>query len=75
MGRKSIENAPSSYTPEYYRQYYHAKNEDLTCEICNKTVKKFGIYIHNKGQKHLFNKEILRLNEIISQSKNLENPI
>lgn len=65
MGRKCKIDCVSSYTPEYYKQYYHAKNETLTCEICNKPVKKFGIYVHNKGQKHLFNKEIIRLNGLL----------
>jgi hypothetical protein len=75
MGRKAIEEQPSSYTPEYYKQYYHAKNETLTCEICQKPVKKFGMYVHKKGKIHLFNEKILQLNSLLEEKKKNELPL
>lgn len=64
MGRKATSEI-SSYTPEYYRQYYHAHNEIITCE-CGHSIKKYGIYLHRKSKGHLNKMELARLNELVA---------
>lgn len=60
MGRKAQE-IPSN-TAEYYRNYYHAHNDEITCS-CGHIVKKYAIYKHRKTKTHLFITEVARLKE------------
>jgi hypothetical protein len=71
MGRKANIENPSSYTPEYYRQYYHKHNEYITCN-CGKQVRKFGIYIHRKTKGHITILELERLNGLLNEKTKME---
>lgn len=71
MGRKLSTENPSSYTPEYYRQYYHNHNVFMVCE-CGKPVRKFGIYAHRKSKGHLIILEIARLRALLDNKSKIE---
>jgi hypothetical protein len=74
MGRKLSTENPSSYTPDYYRLYYHKHNAFMKCE-CGKPVRKFGIYAHRKTKGHLTILEIARLHALLDKQEKRENTL
>ena len=39
--------------PEYFKKYYHAHSEKVTCQLCGKLTGQFKMFRHVKTQKCL----------------------
>ena len=68
MGRQASTEFKSN-TLEYYKNYYHKHNENITC-ACGHSLKKFAIYRHLKSKKHIAYLEISLLKNEIEALKN-----
>ena len=49
--------------PEYFKKYYHAHSEKVTCQFCGKLTGQFKMFRHVKSQKCL---KAQQLNKMIS---------
>ncbi len=63
-----------SNSEEYYKKWYAENkdkhkayvNEDLLCELCNKTIKRCNMKKHKVSSKHLLNEEKAKVSNLIN---------